>query len=81
MPVYEYELCEGDCRICKGGFSLTRPVSAPPLENCPLCRKAVRKKISSFTTPKILKPLSVTDAKKAGFSVWQRVGKGEYERQ
>ena len=81
MPTYEYEPCSGDCRICKGGFSLTRPVSAPPLENCPLCRKPVRKLISSFSTPKILKPLSVADARSAGFKVYKRVGKGEYERQ
>ena len=81
MPTYEYEPCSGDCRICKGGFSLTRPVTAPPLENCPLCRKPVHKLISSFSTPKILKPLSVADARSAGFKVYKRVGKGEYERQ
>jgi hypothetical protein len=28
-----------------------------------------------------MKPLSVTDAKKAGFTVLKRVNKGEYERQ
>ena len=28
-----------------------------------------------------LKPLSVTDAKRAGFTVLKRVSKGEYERQ
>jgi hypothetical protein len=28
-----------------------------------------------------MKPLSVTDAKKAGFKVLKRVNKGEYERQ
>ena len=80
MPIYEYEPCS-ECRICKGGFSLNRPISAPPLQNCPLCRKAVKKLISGFSTPKILKPLSVTDAKSAGFSVWHKVGKGEYEKQ
>jgi hypothetical protein len=37
--------------------------------------------ISGFSTPRIIAPLSVTDAKKAGFSVWKRVGKGEYERE
>jgi putative FmdB family regulatory protein len=81
MPIYEYEPCSGECRICKEGFTLTRPLSAPPLENCPLCRQAVRKIISGFSTPKILKPLSVSEARNAGMSVWKRVGKGEYERQ
>jgi putative FmdB family regulatory protein len=81
MPIYEYELCEGTCKACKGRFTLNRPVSAAPLEKCPLCKKPVRKIISSFSTPKLSKPLSVTDAKKAGFSVFKKTGKGEYERQ
>ena len=81
MPIYEYELCEGDCKICGGKFTLSRPISAPELKNCPLCKKPVRKIISSFNSPVKAKPLSVTDAKKAGFQVYKRLGKGEYERQ
>jgi hypothetical protein len=41
----------------------------------------VRKVISLFNTPSFLKPLSVTDAKKAGFQVYKRLNKGEYEKQ
>jgi hypothetical protein len=41
----------------------------------------VRKVISLFNTPTHLKPVSVSDAKKAGFTVLKRVTKGEYERQ
>jgi putative FmdB family regulatory protein len=84
MPIYEYELCDdkGDCRPCGGpGFTLRRPVSAKPLEKCPACKRPVRKIISSFSTPTHLKPLSITDAKKAGFTVYNKLGKGEYERQ
>lgn len=81
MPYYEYELCEGDCKICGGSFTLRRPLSAAPLTKCPLCKKPVRKVISNFTSPQKLKPLSVTDAKKAGFTVYKKLGKGEYERQ
>jgi putative FmdB family regulatory protein len=81
MPIYEYELCEGDCKVCGGRFQLNRPVSRTPLENCPLCKKPVRKVLSNFNTPKASKPLSVSDAKKAGFTVLKRVGKGEYEKQ
>jgi putative FmdB family regulatory protein len=81
MPLYEYEPCEGDCGICKGRFTLNRPLTAPELLKCPLCRKPVQKLISGFNTPRLTAPLSVTDAKKAGFSVWKRVGKGEYERE
>jgi putative FmdB family regulatory protein len=81
MPLYEYELCEGDCRACGGKFTLRRPVSAPALTQCPACKKPVRKLISAFNTPTFLKPLSVTDAKKAGFTVLKKTGKGEYEKQ
>ena len=81
MPIYEYELCEGECKACGGRFTLHRPLSAKPLTQCPACKKPVRKIISGFSTPHLLKPLSVTDAKKAGFTVLKRVNKGEYERQ
>ena len=81
MPLYEYELCEGSCAACTGRFTLRRPLSAPELSQCPACRRPVRKVFSTFSTPSLLKPLSVTDAKKAGFTVLKRVSKGEYERQ
>jgi putative FmdB family regulatory protein len=81
VPIYEYELCEGGCSVCGGKFTLHRPLSAKPLTNCPACKKPVRKIISNFSSPIKLKPLSVTDAKKAGFTVLKRVSKGEYEKQ
>lgn len=81
MPNYEYELCDGKCVACGGRFTLRRPMSAPPLENCPACRKPVRKVIGGFSTPTLTRPVSISDAKKAGFTVLKRVNKGEYERQ
>ena len=64
MPLYEYELCDGNCAT-----------------QCPACRNPVRKLISGFNTPSLTKPVSISDAKKAGFTVLKRVSKGEYERQ
>jgi putative FmdB family regulatory protein len=81
MPIYVYELCEGDCKVCGGCFEIQRPINREPLANCPLCKKAVRKVIGNVNTPKLTKPLSVSEAKNAGFSVWKKVGKGEYERE
>jgi putative FmdB family regulatory protein len=81
MPLYEYELCDGSCTACGGKFTLRRPINAPELKKCPACRKPVRKIISTFSTPVHAKPLSISDAKKAGFTVLKRLGKGEYERQ
>jgi putative FmdB family regulatory protein len=80
MPIYEYETSEGGCTMCGGRLTLRRPLNAPPLTQCPLCKKPVRKVISRVNTPKLTKPVSVTDAKKAGFTVLKRVTKGEYER-
>jgi putative FmdB family regulatory protein len=81
MPLYEYELRDGECKICGGKFTLRRPLSAPELTQCPACKKPVRKVFSQFNTPSITKPLSISDAKKAGFTVLKKTGKGEYERQ
>ena len=80
MPIYEYELCEGDCVVCGGKFTLNRSLSARPLTHCPACKKPVRKIISGFSTPHKLKPLSISDAKKAGFTVLKKISKGECER-
>ena len=82
MPLYEYELCDGDeCKACGGRFTLLRPLSAKPLTQCPACKKPVRKVITGFTTPQASKPVSISDAKKAGFTVLKKIGKGEYEKQ
>lgn len=81
MPFYEYEVCDGDCKVCGGKFTLRRPIGVPELTHCPACKRPVRKVISTFNSPSKLKPVSISDAKKAGFSVLKRIGKGEYERQ
>jgi len=78
MPLYEYEVCEGGCKVCGGRFTLVRPLSAAPLTQCPACKKPVHRVWSTFNSPKTL---SISDAKKAGFTVLKRVSKGEYERQ
>lgn len=80
MPIYVYEPEDGQCRICRGRFELNRPIERPPLTHCPLCKKPVRQIITGFNTPKILKPLSISDAKKAGFTVFEKRDQGVYER-
>ena len=81
MPIYEYEVEGGECDICGGRFELRRPVDRPECADCPVCRRPVRKVISQITTPKMTKPLSVSDAKSAGFTVLERRDKGVYEKQ
>ncbi|MCB1076711.1 MAG: zinc ribbon domain-containing protein [Verrucomicrobiae bacterium] len=82
MPIYEYIAVDPEegCRICSRGFELRRPVTRPALEKCPLCRRAVKKVISRVNTPKISKPLSVSDAKSAGFTVLEKRDEGVYEK-
>ena len=86
MPLYEYisqhpDDPERSCRVCARGFELRRPIDREPLEFCLLCKHPVKKVISKVNTPKIAKPFSVTDAKKAGFTVLEKRDQGVYERQ
>ena len=79
MPLYEYELCEGDCKVCGGKFTLRRPLDAQELTKCPACKKPVRKLISTFNSPK---KLSLSHAKKARASRFiKRLGKGNMRLQ
>ena len=85
MPIYQYiseapnELGRS-CRVCSKGFDLMRPLDRPPLLACPLCKNPVKKLISRVSTPTITNPLSVSDAKKAGFTVLERRDQGVYEK-
>ena len=86
MPLYEYiskhaDDSERSCRVCAKGFELRRPIDRAALEVCPLCKNSVKKVISRVNTPRIMKPLSISDAKKAGFTVLQKRDEGVYEKQ
>lgn len=82
MPTYSYiaENPEEGCPSCRRGFDLRRPISRPALTHCPLCRKPVKKVVTTFHSPKLTKPLSVSDAKKAGFTILEKRGDGSYEK-
>ena len=85
MPIYEYVAQTPDdaahsCRVCVRGFELRRPVDRAPLLVCPLCKNPVNKVISRINPPTITKPLSISDAKKAGFTILERRDQGVYEK-
>jgi len=82
MPIYEYIARDATvgCGVCRCGFELRRPVGRPELEVCPLCRASVRKVVSRVNAPRITKPLSVSAAKSAGFTVLEKRDKGVYEK-
>ena len=59
---------------------MRRPVDRPALEVCPLCKNPVKKVISRVNTPKVAKPFSATDAKKAGVTVLKKRDEGVFEK-
>lgn len=66
--------------MCRKGFELMRPADRAPLTHCMYCKNPVRKKIGNVNVPKITAPLSICDAKKAGFTVMQKRDQGVYEK-
>lgn len=68
------------CRVWQG-LSRAQSIHAAPLTVCPTCERPVRKVISLANVPRITQPVSHIDAKKAGFTIYKRISKGEYERQ
>ena len=85
MPIYEYisenpDDPEKSCRVCRKGFELMRPVDRAPLTHCLYCKNPVRKKIGVVNVPKILAPVSISDAKKAGFTVMEKRDTGVSEK-
>ena len=85
MPLYEYISENPDdtslsCPMCRRGYELMRPLSREPHTRCMYCKNPVRKKIGTVNVPKITAPLSVTDARKAGFTVLQKRDQGVYEK-
>ncbi len=85
MPIYEYESEAADdpersCRICRRGFELRRPAERQALEKCLICKHPVKKVVSRVNTPRVSKPLSISDAKKAGFTVLEKRDQGVYEK-
>jgi putative FmdB family regulatory protein len=82
MPTYSYVAEDPDkgCPSCRRGFDLRRPMDRTPLTQCPLCKQPVRKLLGSFNTPRVTKPVSISDAKAAGFTVLEKRMDGSYER-
>ena len=82
MPTYSYiaEDPEKGCPSCRRGFDLRRPIDRAALTHCPLCKQPVLKRVTGFNTPKLTKPVSVSDAKAAGFTILEKRSDGSYER-
>ena len=82
MPLHRYTPQTAPCKLCGDGFDHHQTADTPALSACPTCGQPVaRAPFQSTYSPRILKPLSVSDAKTAGFKVFKRTSGGEFERQ
>ena len=81
MPIREYIAVDSKkaCDHCRAGFEEMEGIETPALENCPSCGNAIRRE---FSAPSIGASQSGLHdrAKNAGFTTYQKTGKGEYEK-
>jgi putative FmdB family regulatory protein len=81
MPIREY--CAVDpaksCKHCKEGFEEVETIEAPALEHCPECGAGVLRQLSAPSVGASGSGLH-DRAKSAGFTTYQKLGKGEYEK-
>jgi putative FmdB family regulatory protein len=82
MPIRFYAPATGRCKLCGEGFEHRERADVPSLTACPRCgQPVVRKVVQRANSPKLLAPLSVSNAKSAGFTVLKRTARGEFEKQ
>ena len=79
MPIYEYDLSDGECQMCPGHFEVLQSLDEDALEHCPGCGLPCKRVVSrvSFSMRTSADPDS---AAKKGFTTWKRARKGEWEK-
>ena len=81
MPIREYRASDAEksCDHCRGGFERIEGIEAKPLESCPRCGAAIQRQLSA---PNVGGSRSGLDqrAKSAGFTKFDKLGSGEYEK-
>ena len=81
MPIREYMAVDSkkSCRHCKEGFEEVETIEAPAKETCPRCGEKVERQ---FSAPSVgASGSGLHDrAKNAGFTTYEKLGKGEYEK-
>ena len=81
MPIREYSAADpaASCDHCKGGFEEVESIAAPALETCPRCGAKVQRQLSAPSVGGSKSGLH-DRAKNAGFTTYEKLGKGEYEK-
>ncbi len=82
MPLARFRPVSGNCKLCRGEVELPLAVNEPDPCECPKCGQAISRS-PTLVAPqmKVLRKPSSSEAKSAGFKVYKRLGKGEYESQ
>lgn len=81
MPIREYSAADprNACRHCREGFEEVESMEAPALESCPRCGGKVQRQLSAPSVGGSKSGLH-DRAKNAGFTTYEKLGKGEYEK-
>ena len=79
MPIYEYELSEGECQMCPGRFEVLQDINEEAVKHCPGCGLPCKKVVSraSFAIHREVDP---EKAAARGFTTWKRAKKGQWEK-
>ncbi len=82
MPLYAYTPLKSPCRLCGTGFEHRQSVREPDLTTCPTCQQPVQRDVAHrVNSPQLSRPISVSRAKQAGFTLLKRTSDGAYEKQ
>ena len=81
MPIREYAAVDPkkSCRHCKEGFEDVESLDAPAKETCPRCGEKIARQLSAPSVGGSQSGLH-DRAKNAGFTTYEKLGKGEYEK-
>lgn len=81
MPIREYAAVdpEQSCRHCKDGFEDVESLHAPAQETCPRCGGKIIRQLSASNVGGSKSDLH-DRAKNSGFTTYEKLGKGEYEK-
>ena len=81
MPIREYAAVDPaqSCRHCKVGFEEMESMDAPAAATCPRCGSKIERQLSAPSVGGSKSGLH-DRAKNAGFTTYEKLGKGEYEK-
>lgn len=81
MPIREYAAVDvkKSCDHCREGFEEVEGIETPPKETCPRCGGKIERQLSAPSLGRSESGLH-DRAKNAGFTTYNKVSKGEYEK-